>query len=370
MSSETEISPGEVVAEVVDNITSNVTSIPTTPEGQALAYSSLVIMALLPIFYGSFRSINAIEQQKDSGEKAEIISRSDAMKFPLFASATLFGIYMFFKVISQEYIDVLICVYFFILGVYALAHLAAPWVASFLPESFPNAVYDFNLSETIAGKTSQMVEGKFDRKELVGFVLSVAVAVWYTFSKHWIANNLLGLAFAINGIEMIRINSIGTGCILLGGLFFYDVFWVFGTDVMVTVAKNFNAPIKVIFPQDFLQHGVFGTKFAMLGLGDIVIPGIFIALLLRFDLSLKRNTKTYFYSCFLAYFLGLVTTILVMVVFQHAQPALLYLVPFCIGFPVLVAAIKGDLKAMFDYVDEEDEEEEADEKVDEGKKEE
>ena len=26
----------------------------------------------------------------------------------------------------------------------------------------------------------------------------------------------------------------------LGGLFVYDVFWVFGTDVMVTVAKSFQ----------------------------------------------------------------------------------------------------------------------------------
>ena len=30
-----------------------------------------------------------------------------------------------------------------------------------------------------------------------------------------------------------------TSAMLLGGLFFYDVFWVFGTDVMVTVAKVF-----------------------------------------------------------------------------------------------------------------------------------
>lgn len=29
------------------------------------------------------------------------------------------------------------------------------------------------------------------------------------------------------------------------GLFFYDIFWVFFTPVMVTVAKSFNAPIKV-----------------------------------------------------------------------------------------------------------------------------
>ena len=29
------------------------------------------------------------------------------------------------------------------------------------------------------------------------------------------------------------------------GLFFYDIFWVFCTPVMVSVAKSFNAPIKV-----------------------------------------------------------------------------------------------------------------------------
>jgi minor histocompatibility antigen H13 len=32
---------------------------------------------------------------------------------------------------------------------------------------------------------------------------------------------------------------------MLVGLFFYDIFWVFGTDVMVTVAKSFDGPIKV-----------------------------------------------------------------------------------------------------------------------------
>lgn len=51
-----------------------------------------------------------------------------------------------------------------------------------------------------------------------------------------------------------------------GGLFFYDIFWVFGTDVMETVAKSFDAPIKVIWPK--------GKGFSLLGLGDIVIPGI------------------------------------------------------------------------------------------------
>lgn len=44
--------------------------------------------------------------------------------------------------------------------------------------------------------------------------------------QHWVANNLFGLAFALNGVELLHLNNVSTGCILLGGLFVYDVFWV------------------------------------------------------------------------------------------------------------------------------------------------
>lgn len=178
-------------------------------------------------------------------------------------------------------------------------------------------------------------------------VISSVIGVWYLFKKHWIANNLFGLAFAVNGVELLHLNNIVTGCILLGGLFVYDIFWVFGTNVMVTVAKSFEAPIKLVFPQDLLANGLNASNFAMLGLGDIVIPGIFIALLLRFDCSLKRKSSLYFYVTFVAYFLGLMATIFVMHVYKHAQPALLYLVPACVATPILVAAIRGELKMLF-----------------------
>lgn len=47
-----------------------------------------------------------------------------------------------------------------------------------------------------------------------------------TFPQHWIANNLFGLAFSLNGVELLHLNNVSTGCILLGGLFVYDIFWV------------------------------------------------------------------------------------------------------------------------------------------------
>ena len=96
----------------------------------------------------------------------------------------------------------------------------------------------------------------FTTQDVIVLIGSAVVGVWYFLKKHWIANNLFGLAFAINGVELLHLNKVLTGCILLGGLFFYDIFWVFGTNVMVTVAKSFEAPIKLVFPQDLLENGL------------------------------------------------------------------------------------------------------------------
>ena len=79
--------------------------------------------------------------------------------------------------------------------------------------------------------------------------------------------------------------------------------------------------------------------------------GIFVALLLRYDKSLKRGSNFYFWVCFLAYLSGLLTTIGIMHFYKHAQPALLYLVPACLGAPTFVALLRGDNKSMFNYAD-------------------
>ena len=56
---------------------------------------------------------------------------------------------------------------------------------------------------------------------------------WYYAKKHWLANNVLGICFSVEGIEHLSLGSVQTGAILLSGLFFYDIFWVFCTPVMV-----------------------------------------------------------------------------------------------------------------------------------------
>ena len=82
-------------------------------------------------------------------------------------------------------------------------------------------------------------------------------------TKKWWLNNLLGCAFSIQGIEMLALGSYAIGVILLCGLFVYDVFWVFGTEVMVSVAKvasssssNSSRSIAFIFLRFSFSHRV------------------------------------------------------------------------------------------------------------------
>jgi minor histocompatibility antigen H13 len=205
------------------------------------------------------------------------------------------------------------------------------------------------------------VELRFDYGDLACLAVGAALGGWYLYEKHWVANNIFGLAFSVNGIEMLSLDTFMVGCYLLGGLFVYDIFWVFATDVMVTVAKSFEAPIKLLFPKDLLVNGWHSTQFTMLGLGDIVIPGIFIALMLRFDRSRAPGgqesaagagfARPYFLACFAAYIVGLVVTVTVMHVFRAAQPALLYLVPACLGSVTLLAVARREMPLLLAYKD-------------------
>ncbi|MBV94493.1 Minor histocompatibility antigen H13, partial [Eschrichtius robustus] len=261
--------------------TNGTTRPPSTPEGIALAYGSLLLMALLPIFFGALRSVRCA-RGKNASDMPETITSRDAARFPIIASCTLLGLYLFFKLDYKA--DTMLIVE--IRGAEPVLHNKRshrnkkpthrskdPFMNKFFPANFPNRQYQLLFTQGSGENKEEIINYEFDTKDLVCLGLSSIVGVWYLLRKHWIANNLFGLAFSLNGVELLHLNNVSTGCILLGGLFIYDIFWVFGTNVMVTVAKSFEAPIKLVFPQDLLEKGLEADNFAMLGLGDIVIPG-------------------------------------------------------------------------------------------------
>ena len=319
----------------------------------------LIGTSALTVYCGSKRSVWDDEEE----EAPEAITTSEAMKFPFVGSAVLFSLFLCFKFLPKEWINTVLAIYFVVLGVAAITSVLYPFVEPVLPEWLASKQATLkvpSLPYVNEGGFSQVLDGT----SLLLGALSSAFCLYYYFSRHWLANNILGVCFAIEGIEMIPLGSVKNGCILLAGLFFYDIFWVFCTPVMVTVAKSFDAPIKLLFPRLYYGYPPEGEAlFSMLGLGDIVLPGLFVALMYRYDLA-HAGSGGYFKVAMVSYGFGLAITLVVMTVFQAAQPALLWIVPSVLGAVLGAAAVRGELKEVFEW--EEDPPEEGEEEGAEG----
>ncbi|KAL8156540.1 signal peptide peptidase-like [Apium graveolens] len=291
---------------------------------------NVVLTACLTVYVGCYRSVKPTPP-------TETMSNEHAMRFPLVGSAMLLSLFLLFKFLSKDLVNAVLTCYFFVLGIVALSATLLPSISRFLPKNWNEDVINWRFPYF------RSVEVEFTRSQIVAAIPGTFFCAWYVSQKHWLANNVLGLAFCIQGIEMLSLGSFKTGAILLAGLFVYDIFWVFFTPVMVSVAKSFDAPIKLLFPT-----ADSARPFSMLGLGDIVIPGIFVALALRFDVSRSKQSQ-YFKSAFLGYTLGLVITIVVMNWFQAAQPALLYIVPSVIGCLAFHCIWNGEVKQLMEF---------------------
>jgi minor histocompatibility antigen H13 len=349
--------------------------------GIRLCYLLIVIFNLLPflvpvpisfqlfansmacIYLGSMRGIVITQNMsKDDKDKQEKMTSKDAYMFPVYGSAVLFGLYVVYKFFDKNILNHILSFHFTMYGFLSLVQLISYHIEKIYPDSQKQVFSKkFNINLYFFKKSPEFT---LTLSELIGGIIAVVPTIGYFSTKYWLYNNLFGVAFSICGIESLSLPSFQIGFILLWGLFFYDIFWVYGTDVMLTVAKSVDAPIKLIFPIDLSAEV---PAFSMLGLGDIVIPGFFIALCLKYDVdrailnlrkqgtkefSLGSIPKTYFWSCMIGYAVGIIMTFNAMIIFNHAQPALLFLVPCCC-ISILIPAFKnGALKELFSYDEE------------------
>ncbi|KAF2740898.1 hypothetical protein EJ04DRAFT_539643 [Polyplosphaeria fusca] len=425
---------------------------------------------------------NEDEDDEEESIKMEGLSPMDAILFPLLAGLTLTGLYFLIKWLDDPAIlNKWMNWYFAIFGVFSVATLITDALDTGHSILFPRryalggALYCIDAKKRKAFPVAGRVQGKAPitsplpgflariplseglRKMLwsdramphkkwtvrlylhrifagkarigphavAGFVLSFAAVAYFNFvDKPWYLTNLIGFGFCYTSLTLMSPTTFVTGSLILGALFFYDIYFVFFTPIMVTVAKSLDVPIKLVFPRPLPPDAPEKAtpSFAMLGLGDIVLPGIMIGLALRFDLYLfylrkqivkpnpsKHNNqelvkmkysslagrwgdffwchsilgyplfsasasdrpmrpftfpKVYFTASMIGYVLGLLTTLGVMQVWKAAQPALLYLVPGVLGSVWLTALFRGELKPMWNYSEADDEEEKSDDKQD------
>ncbi|KAI5295350.1 hypothetical protein KEM52_001672 [Ascosphaera acerosa] len=236
-----------------------------------------------------------------------------------------------------------------------------------------------------------------------------AVGYYLWVARPWYLSNLLGTASAYGALALMSPASFGIGSALLVSLFFYDIYMVFYTPLMVTVARNLDIPAKLLLPRRG-QPCACGSSspppMAILGLGDIIIPGMMMALALKFDLHLfylrkqqaqpqqsgahakpgqperkkpryiratggwgerfwgrwpadpscddeqaaaRAFPKTYFHASVVGYVLAMMVCGYFLDKYDAAQPALLYLVPGVLGALWGTALARGEVKLMWNY---------------------
>ena len=336
--------------------------------------AKIVAVSTLSVVAGAYRSVRPASE--GSGE---VMTKEDAQKFPLLGSCVLLGAFLAFKFLPKNVLDVCATAYFGMLGVVAMSAILTPVVHKFAFGGRELVSYELFSVPEMKLVNGERWTAECTLAEAAAGVAALAGTAAYVRSRHWLANNALGMSSALQGIEYLTIDSVQIGSILLAGLFVYDVFWVFCTPVMVSVARSFDAPIKLLFPR--VAASAFegaDRPFSMLGLGDIVVPGLYVAMILRMDnarraaaleprKSLTRSASkkaatasrtvrddgktvtTYFPAVAFGYLVGIVTTIVVMNVFDAAQPALLYIVPGVLGATFIRAALAKEVGVTWNY---------------------
>ncbi|CCE85833.1 Piso0_005469 [Millerozyma farinosa CBS 7064] len=370
------------------------------------------------------------------------INLASAIMIPLCGSAVISGLYYVVKNYDKSTLERISNIYVLFMGFFAITSVSAYVLSVFVrkvqyyfnisPESSWFTRFRLTLSEDVDGLPSGIISSVDEKKyksllqhlykqgvkfwspthinkrnQVINiifddgyyFVLPITASLLYGFYKlnpvlnpeytfpetNWIIGNFMGAYMSIFSISKCYFSNFKVASFLLMGLFVYDIYFVFKTEVMLTVATSINVPLKVSVPQipdvykqaDMLSSDLYSSpgfvaeflqnsknwKLAnnILGLGDIIVPGFFIAICLRYDLHrfyarnelafhhLRSFPKPYFIVGMLSYLLGLILTVFVLLRFKHGQPALLYIVPCLLIGTFTAALVKGDVKGLLSF---------------------
>ncbi|KAK7045582.1 hypothetical protein VNI00_007414 [Paramarasmius palmivorus] len=341
------------------------------------SYAGLLSLACFSIYCGSYGSISErkkSDKKKDDDaddeddekeeEPDEVVTMEDAWLFPVIGSVVLFGLFLVIKYFGKEWINWLLGWYFSLAGVGSVFRSSIALAKVIVGNERWKAFEKIQLS-IVKGKSkkgadmwrvsecSPLLSISWRTPSTLLFLVSIIPSALYRFSSETrrsvLLTDILALSFSHNAMSLLKLDSFKTGCVLLSGLFLYDIYWVFGTRVMVEVATTLDVPIKLLWPKSVNLFSD-GRGYTMLGLGDVVIPGVFVALALRYDYHRSpKSTPWFFYGTLVAYVLGLGTTMMVVHVFKRAQPALLYLSPGCIAGFAITGFVRGELAKAWNW---------------------
>ena len=230
--------------------------------------------------------------------------------FLLFASSALILLYLFKDYLYPPFF-VLIC----------LSSSAA--VATILEDAAsalcPKVVARANSPNCPHINTSRFLCGRISLLQLMEVIIGGGVVISWVWSRNWMLNNAIAACLSLTFFKTIRLNSVLPGVFLLSLLFCYDIFFVFvspaltnGTSIMIAVASTVDAPIMLKMPR---MNASPSPTCGILGLGDIVIPGLYLMFLKRFGDYV--HSKAYIVTGMTLYGISLLICGAVLWVFGH-----------------------------------------------------
>ena len=356
------------------------------------------LIGIVYFFLLATSSVYAGVLRQDLGEAAAITSKNAAAA-PLVAGASLFGLYCLLKYTSLDpstIYQAAACIFALVSSSELLCPLAGLLATNRLGDVLGARNDGAN---SLSEDEEQEVEDAGLLPSLIPPLLLLAcyslgpVSTGGALSLPIFAalTNVLACSIALSALGVLSLDSFAAGALLLGGLFCYDAFFVFKSDVMVTVATKIEAPAKFLWDakRDVLSAAASGGggggggggisyPFSVLGLGDVVIPGAFVSLMRSLDLDQQAEEaargattrrglfggdraptplppsgdlagKPYFTAALGAYAFGLGVTFAANYLTKAGQPALVYIVPSLLLASLATAAARGEVEALLAY---------------------
>ena len=303
------------------------------------------ITSLLVIYIGVTRKSNSHCKHFNVKESLDFI---DVICYPLLNTFQLVILYVLIaKMNYANEVNMIIKLYSCLNGTLSLSFI----VYDSVKRMFPKLINDTIVITLPKCRVVNLRTIYIRKGDVICFMFMIILGGLYLQSNHWLLSNLFSICIAITSISSLKINTLYNGIIFLILFAIYDVVFVFYTPIMNTIALQINSPMKIIFPT------MKKDSFAIIGLGDIIIPGIYLSTLFHYDYSLnvqynnKENTVhfsfcnfIYFHMGIIAYVLGIFFSYTAVILFHTTQPALIYIVPFCVFITLITFIIKRIFK--------------------------
>ncbi|CEP14782.1 hypothetical protein [Parasitella parasitica] len=230
---------------------------------------------------------------------SKVVDIKDTFLFPIIASGLVYAVSYLIETVDPLYVNNFFMVLTSILSMTVLSSTAAIVAEAILPKRVFDNIGRFKFSYTKRDK--KLCHLNVTLIHLLIIAVSIGLAATYALTQHWVIGNLFAISLAIQAIRCFTLDSLGTGYMLL--------------------------------------------------------CGIFIAYCLRVDkLNAWKNhkhessfKKPYFTLSLVAYALTAGASIYTVHFTKKSQSAFLYVVPALILSTLVLATYRGELSAVWDY---------------------